>query len=319
MSLTQWSDRPRIADAHRHGLYDVQPEFSLAGVPVERWEEDQRFLKHELWTKSLSESGLREAMRPWLQCSKQEGVGTILDFSGKHARHEIASVYDQHGITHFTPEWWSRWQPMVKPLARALILPDERALDEHVAEKAREFLATVADGFVTLHALESLSSARRALGQWGLSTVVWLDHQRLLTPRTVLVHMNATTLDDLHRVREKGAHLVYCPAVRLAMRNPAPPFLPRVRLHFGTDAPLVSGERRLWAQAALQYRLWCQAGVPERDAIKEATLALFRPLPGTATDSWRGDPLVKQFGVMVSSLTVDPMNYIEGGLNSASH
>ena len=319
MPSTPWFDKPCVADAHRHGLYDRQPGFSLAGVPVEQWNEDQRFLKHEQWTKSLRGQELSEAMRAWLQCSQEEGVGTVLDFSGKHAREEMASAYDQYGIAHFAPEWWSSWHPMATPRARALILPDERGLNEQAAETAREFLSTVADGFITLHALESLSSARRALEQWGFSTVAWLDHQQLLTPRTLLVHMNVATADDLRRVRDRGAHLVFCPAVRIALGNPAPPFLPRVRLHFGTDAPLVSGERRMWTQAALQYRFWCQVGVPERDAAEEVTLALFRPLPDVAADSWCGDHLVRRFGSILCGLSVELMNYTHGGQNRASN
>jgi hypothetical protein len=313
MTLKRSHAGPPVIDAHRHGLYDKQVGFTLAGVPVERWEDDPRFLAHERWTKSLDGPGLRAAMRPWLRYSRREGVGAVLDFSGKHARAEVAAVYRRQGVDHYSPEWWSRWRPEADPPARALILPDERGLNEQVARRAREFLSAVPDGFLTLHALESEFASRGAREQWGCSTVEWLDRQGLLTPRALLVHLNAAGPDDFCRVRDRGAHAVFCPAVRLALGNPEPPFVPGAHLHFGTDAPLVSGERRLWAQAALQWRLWARGGVPEETALREAALALFRPLPTGPAKPWAADTLVERYGHLLRSWEVDFLSLTRGG------
>jgi len=263
-------------------------------MPVEAWKRNARFKAHECWTKTLRGGTLVSALQPWLNTTLEEGVRQLVDFSGKHSREEVRRIYSDHGIEHFSPEWWSDWRPDTDPPARALILPDERGLCEAVAHRAVQFLESVPNGFLTLHLLETESAAARSRRQWGRSSVMWLDEQGLLTPRTLLVHVNAANKEDFGHILARRAHVVLCPAVRSACQNPQPPFVPGLQLHFGTDAPLASGKRRLWVQAVIQYEAWCMAGVEPSVAEGEAIRALTRPLPARCQEQLGSDSRLLQ-------------------------
>ena len=268
-----------LVDAHRHGLYDLHPSRSLAGIPVERWEEEPQFIAHERWTKTLHGEALHDALRPWLQFSRSEGVGRVIDFSGKHATADVARVHVEAGVRRFAPVWWSDWTRELAPGTEVLILPDERYLDEAAAAVAREFLKVEAGGIVTLHAGESPGRVAAARARLNGSIVAWLARERLLTPRTLLVHGNEFDLGDFGLIAEAAAAVVLCPAVRHALGHPHPVVPKGVRIHFGTDSPLVSGERSLIAQARMEMERWDQqTGLMA--AAERAAQALLRPLPG---------------------------------------
>ncbi len=130
-----------LVDAHRHGLYDLSPDWSLAGVPVEQWSEVPPFVAYERRTKWLFGDELREALRPWVEFSRSEGVGTVLDFSGKHASADVDYIYSMFGVRSKVPVLWNSWRPDTQPAPAAMILPDEREIGPEAAEAARAFLA----------------------------------------------------------------------------------------------------------------------------------------------------------------------------------
>ena len=266
-----------LVDAHRHGLYDLHPVRTLAGIAVEDWESEPQFVEHERWTKQLRGSALCNALLPWLHFSRDEGVGSVLDFSGKHARAEVAAACEGAGLRTASPVWWDAWKPNLWPKPMALILPDERETDGHAAAVARDYLAAEPDGWLTLHAAESPVRAQIGKERLGGSIVVWLAREELLGPRTLLVHGNALGAADFELATEAGTAVVLCPAVREALAHPTPAVPSNMRVFFGTDAPLASGERSLLAQARSEVQRWSTNG-SRATAVERAATALLRPL-----------------------------------------
>ena len=271
-------------DAHRHGLYDLSPGWSLAGVPVEQWSDDPRFLAHERRTKWLFGDELRDALQPWIEYSRDEGVGTVLDFSGKHASADVKYVYGTFGVRSKVAVLWSSWEPNIRPAPAVMILPDEREIGPESAEAARVFLKTMPGGLITLHAGESEARARVGKSRLGRSIVEWLATESLLDSRTLLVHANTLNPNDFGLIEDSGAGVVMCPFTRSALSNPAPTVPQRVRFFFGTDAPLVSGNRSLIAQAIVEAKRWIAYGCTELVAAENAAIALTRPLTGESSE-----------------------------------
>ena len=265
-----------LVDAHRHGLYDQQDHWSLSGIPVEKWEREPTFRRHEHWTKQLHGESLATALTPWLKASVAEGIGTVLDFSGKHDRGTVADTYEFHEIGLVTTIFWDNWQPGLEPRPLALILPDERFIEPEIAEVARSFLAESQDGWITLHTMESTERAAIGIKRLGGSLVEWLAGDDILGPRTLLVHMNAANASDFGLAIEASAKVVLCPSVRSALGNPVPQPPAGIDLFFGVDSPLVSGERSLLAQARLEMGNWSPS--QESKNAERAATALLRPL-----------------------------------------
>lgn len=284
-----------LVDAHRHGLYDMSPDWSLAGVPVEKWSEDSRFLDHERRTKGLFGDALRAALLPWVEFSRAEGVGTVLDFSGKHARGDVEHVYRAAGMRSHEPVFWSSWSPDACPAPAVMILPDERELGAEAAAAARSFLAETPGGRITLHAGESDARMQIGKSRLGRSIVEWLARESLLDARTLLVHGNALAPTDYELVGDAGASLVLCPLTRVALHNPAPLVPTRVRIFFGTDAPLVSGSRSLIDQAVAEARRWIALESSGIAAAERAAAALTRPLEVEPLEVSRADSLLASF------------------------
>jgi|GEM_PF-3556924 len=269
-----------LVDAHRHGLYDISCEWSLAGVAVEDWSANSKFLAHERRTKSLFGTDLHDALHPWIEYSRNEGVGTVLDFSGKHASSDVQCVYGLYGVRLKPTVFWSTWREDVMPSSEVMILPDEREIGPDVAEVARSFLTANPEGIITLHAGESEARTKIGKARLGLSIVEWLAMESLLDSRTLLVHANTMASKDFGLIEDSGAGVVMCPLTRLALINPVPKVPQRVRVFFGTDAPLVSGSRSLIAQALAEAELWVLFGYTKIAAAERAAIALMRPLTG---------------------------------------
>jgi hypothetical protein len=269
-----------LVDAHRHGLYDLSSNWSLGGVPVEQWSDDPRFLAHERRTKWLFGDELRDALRPWIEYSRDEGVGTVLDFSGKHASADVEYIYGTFGVRSKVTVLWNSWRPDIRPTPTVMILPDEREIGPEVAEAARAFLKSMPGGLITLHAGESEARAKIGKSRLGRSIVEWLAMESLLDSRTLLVHANTLNSNDFGLIEDSRAGVVLCPFTRYALSNPAPTVTQRVRVFFGTDAPLVSGNRSLIAQAIAEAERWIAYGCTEIVAAESAAIALTRPLTG---------------------------------------
>lgn len=270
----------KLVDAHRHGLYDLSSDWSLAGVPVEQWSDDPRFLAHERRTKWLFGDELRDALRPWIEYSCNEGVGTVLDFSGKHASADVEYVYGMFGVRSKVTVLWNSWRADIRPTPAVMILPDEREIGPEAADAARAFLKSMPGGLITLHAGESEARSRIGKSRLGRSIVEWLAMESLLDSRTLLVHANTLNSNDFGLIEDSGAGVVMCPLTRSALFNPTPTVPQRVRIFFGTDAPLVSGSRSLIAQALAEAERWIASGLTQIAAVERAAIALTRPLTG---------------------------------------
>jgi cytosine/adenosine deaminase-related metal-dependent hydrolase len=269
-----------LVDAHRHGLYDLSSDWSLAGVPVEQWSDDPRFLAYERRTKWLFGEDLRDAIRTWIEYSCNEGVGTVLDFSGKHASADMEYVYRTFGVRSKVAVFWNCWSADIWPIPAVMILPDEREIGPEAADAARAFLKSMPEGLITLHAGESETRARIGESRLGRSIVEWLAMESLLDSRTLLVHANTLNSNDFGLIEDSGAGVVMCPLTRAALFNPTPKIPQGVRIFFGTDAPLVSGSRSLIAQALTEAEWWITFGYTEIAAAERAAIALTRPQAG---------------------------------------
>jgi hypothetical protein len=270
----------KLVDAHRHGLYDLSSGWSLAGVPVEQWSDDPRFLAYERRTKWLFGDELRHALQPWIEYSCNEGVGTVLDFSGKHANADVEYAYRTSGVRSKVTVLWNYWRADIRPTPAVMILPDEREIGPEAADAARAFLKSMPEGLITLHAGESEARAKIGESRLGRSIVEWLAMESLLDSRTLLVHANTLNSNDFGLIEDSGAGVVMCPLARSALFNPTPTIPQGVRIFFGTDAPLVSGSRSLIAQALTEAGWWRASGYTEIAAAERAAIALTRPLTG---------------------------------------
>lgn len=275
-----------LVDAHRHGLYDLASDWSLAGVPVEQWSNDLRFLAHERHTKGLFGDRLREVLQPWIEYSRDEGVGTVLDFSGKHASADVKYIYSTFGLCSKVAVFWNSWRSDIRPIPTVMILPDEREIGPEVAEVARAFLKSTPSGLITLHAGESHVRSTIGKSRLGRSIVEWLAMESLLDSRTLMVHTNTLSSNDFGLIEDSGAGVVMCPLTRFALSNPDPIIPQRVRIYFGTDAPLVSGNRSLLSQATAEAARWIATGQTKISAAERAAIALTRQLTGEPQDSF---------------------------------
>ena len=89
----------------------------------------------------------------------------------------------------------------------------------HLAESEEEAQCT-------LHGTGPLVDFLRAAGVWddsvaipGLSPIAYADAAGLLTPRTMLAHMNYVSDADLTRLTGTGVHVAYCPRTHAAFRH----------------------------------------------------------------------------------------------------
>lgn len=249
-------------------------------MPVEQWSDDPRFLAYERRTKWFFGDDLRNALQPWIEYSCNEGVGTVLDFSGKHASADVEYAYRMFGVRLKVTVLWNSWRADIQPLPAVMILPDEREIGPEAADAARAFLKSMPGGLITLHAGESEARARIGESRLGRSIVEWLAKESLLDSRALLVHANTLNSNDFGLIEDSGAGVVMCPFTRSALFNPTPTIPQGVRIFFGTDSPLVSGSRSLIAQALAEAKWWITSGYPEIAASERAAIALTRPLTG---------------------------------------
>lgn len=269
-----------LTDAHRHSLYDIEKISDIEGTPVERWHSSLEFITYQHKTKSLFGANLLSEIKEWLDFSISEGIKTILDYSGKHARRDLENIYSSRGIKSFSPIKWTMLdkQSIGHPKPSVVILPDERLIDDNILEKAKEYRAKNPNIKFTMHCLESQERLLIAHNKFGMSTVEWLRKQSFLDENLLLVHLNEVTISDIEIIRDARVKIVLCPLMRKPLNNKSPHIPIDLPLYFGTDAPLISGSRSLITAAAQQVCDWVAQGINFESALSSALNGLTHKL-----------------------------------------
>lgn len=264
---------PGTFDGHRHGLFGINKDFTLRGIPVDQWIYNKDFIKYEEKLSRITEDETKKILKSWINYSLKEGVATILDISGKKYNKSINKFYKSFGINHLLAQYWANWDSSQEDV-KLLILPDESGLNEEAIDVAKSFLK-LTDGIIMMHTLESKERRDTLMKGYGQSTIEWLEKNGILNNRIYLVHMNAATEEDFEIVKHYDCHVVLCPAMRQALKNPEPNIPEGINLHFGTDGPIATGNLSLWSQAKIQYKIWFEGRMPRDKAAKLALRTLF--------------------------------------------
>lgn len=269
-----------LVDAHRHSLYDLEVIRGLDGVPVENWTNLAEFVLYQKKSKSLFQNDLFYAVKDWLNFSLDEGVKTILDFSAKHAREDLNSIYSEHSIKSFSPLKWSDISNIdnLKLKPDYVILPDEKGLSVQLIEDMVSFSSNFPNIKFTMHCLESVEKRLLAENKFGGSTIEWLYNNNFLNERLLLVHVNEISEKDVELIRDTKVRIVLCPLMRKPLQYNSPKIPLDIPMYFGTDAPLISGSRSIYDVAVKQIIDWINHGVDVELAINSAFKALTRNL-----------------------------------------
>ena len=122
-----------LTDAHRHSLYDMYKIIGMEGLSVENWSSYSKFIAYQKKTKKLYGKELYNEIKEWLEFSKKESIGTILDFSAKHATNDLKNIYYKYNIKSFFVLKWNKTDQINKNnIPDFIILPDERFLSLNI-------------------------------------------------------------------------------------------------------------------------------------------------------------------------------------------
>lgn len=270
----------QLVDAHRHSLYDIGVIKGLDGIPVDNWTDLSEFIFFQKKSKSLFQNDLLYAIKDWLSFSVEEGVKTILDFSAKHAREDLNLIYSGYGIKSFSPLKWNNIPNIddLKLKPDYVILPDERGLSIQIIEDMVDFSSKFPNIKFTMHCLESVEKRLLAEKKFGSGTIEWLYNNNFLNEKLLLVHVNEISEKEVELIRDTKARVVLCPLMRKPLKYNSPNIPLDIPIYFGTDAPLISGNRSIYDAAVKQIIDWINHGVEVELAINGAFKALTRNL-----------------------------------------
>lgn len=271
-------DNP-LTDAHRHGLYDIGKIKGLKNLSVEEWSQNSEFISYQENTKLLYGEKLRKELKDWIQFSSKENIGTVLDFSAKHASNDLQTIYKTVNIKNFITLKWNKILGItMQTIPDYIILPDERLLSKNIILEAKKISVQYPTIKFTMHCLESEERRKIALGKFGMSTIEWLNHNNFLSDKLLLVHVNELSNNDIQLIIKNRVKIVLCSLMRkpLNYQNPLIPL--DLEFYFGTDAPLISGSRSLIDVAVEQALVWIENGVDIEKSISFVSTGLVREL-----------------------------------------
>lgn len=271
-----------LVDAHRHSLYDLGKVDGMNGIPVKSWKKNINFTNYQRFTKTLFDCDLQKELEPWLKLSLTEGISTILDFSAKHAREDLKRIYDEFGIKSFQPIKWTEINDFLigdlHLIPDFIILPDEKHLTPLILEQIIECKKIKPDIKFTLHCMESKDNKSLAYEKFGSSTVKWLFEHGVLSDDVYLVHVNEISAEDVELIKRTNAKVIICPLMRDQLGYSSPNIPLDLNIYFGTDAPMISGNRSLLDAAIIQINDWIEYGINMSDAVDVAVKCLTKKL-----------------------------------------
>jgi len=265
-----------ITDAHRHSFYDIGKVKGMENLSVEEWIENSNYLEFDKKTKSLRGESLANYIKEWLEFSYDENIRTIIDFSAKHARNDLKSIYDSYNIKSFSPTKWTNISLINENnIPEFIMLPDERDLTSEILKDIKEICKKFPTIKLTMHCLESKFRKDLSMKKFDMSTIEFLDKYNILNNRLFLVHINEVTKIDIELIRKNHVKIILCPLIRDAFNYKTPP-IPHQNLdiYFGTDVPLISKNRSLIDVAVKQINIWIKDGVKVDEALESAKKAL---------------------------------------------
>jgi len=265
-----------LTDAHRHSFYDIGKVKGMENLSVEEWIENSNYLKFDKKTKSLTGKALANYIKSWVEFSYDENIRTIVDFSAKHARNDLKSIYNSYNIKSFSPIKWTNISEITEDnIPNFIMLPDERDLTSDILKNIKMLLEKFPTIKLTMHCLESKFRKDLAMKKFGTSTIEFLNKHNILNNKLFLVHINEVTKIDIELIRKNHVKIILCPLIRDAFNYKTPP-IPHQNLdiYFGTDVPLISKNRSLIDVAAKQINIWVKDGVKVEEALESAQKAL---------------------------------------------
>jgi len=269
----------KLTDAHRHSLYDIDKVENMENLSVEEWSNYDKFLKYQKKTKCLYGNKLFNEIKKWLKFSKDENIGTILDFSAKHAITDLQDIYNRYNIKSFFVLKWNKIEQINdNNIPQFIILPDERLLSDNILNDINLISKKYPTIKFTMHCLESEERQNIVFKKFGMSTIEWLDKNNFLNDRLFLVHINEISDNDVDLIRKNNVKIILCPLMRepLNYKNPKIPL--DLDIYFGTDAPLISKNRSLIDGAIYQAIIWIEQDEEFDSIIKVINKALTKTI-----------------------------------------
>lgn len=264
-----------LTDAHRHSLYDIGKVKNMENLSVEEWSNCDNFLKYQKKTKDLYGINLYNEIKKWLEFSKNENIGTILDFSAKHAITDLQNIYNRYNIKSFFVLKWNKIEQINdNNIPQFIILPDERLISQVIMNDIISISKKYSTIKFTMHCLESEERKNTAFKKFGMSTIEWLDKNNFLNDRLFLVHVNEISNNDINLIRKNNVKIILCPLMRKPLNYNNPKIPLDLDIYFGTDAPLISKNRSLIDGAIYQAIIWIKQGEEFDSIIKVINKAL---------------------------------------------
>jgi hypothetical protein len=204
-----------LTDAHRHSFYDIGKVKGMENLSVEEWIENSNYLEFDKQTKSLKGELLANYIKDWLEFSYNENIREIVDFSAKHARDDLKSIYDSYHIKSFSPIKWTNISKITENnIPNFIMLPDERDLTKGILENIKMLLERFPTIKLTMHCLESKFRKDLAMKKFGTSTIEFLNKHNILNNKLFLVHINEVTKIDIELIRKNHVKIILCPLIR---------------------------------------------------------------------------------------------------------
>lgn len=188
-----------------------------------------------------------------LRIQESDGPGMVTHALGRQTQHGPVTPLHQHGLSPHAPYTTSA---ALLRSAAAMARMHRQWLCIHAAETAEE--------------TEFIQRGRGPLRDFlapflppnwkppGLRPLAWLDQCGALTPRTLLVHLNDVTDQELRLLRMRGCSAVVCPGSHVWFRRGAFPLerllAAGIPTFLGTDS-LASNE---WLDMAREVRIACE-------------------------------------------------------------
>jgi len=264
-----------LTDAHRHGLYDIGKVENMENLSVEQWSRYDKFIDYQRKTKKLYDIELLNELKEWIEYSRNENLGVILDTSAKHASRDLKKIYQNYKIRNYHLIKWNKIEQINdKNIPHFIVLPDERLLSNKIISNIISISNRYPTIKFTMHCLESQNQKNVALKKFNMSTIEWLNKHNFLNERLFLVHINEVSRKDIYLIRQNNVNIILCPLMRkpLSYKNPEIPL--DLNIYFGTDAPLISKNRSLIDAAIHQAIVWIKHGMNFNEVIEITSNAL---------------------------------------------
>lgn len=237
-----------LIDGHRHGNHFSQNIINLSEKPVESWDTLDEFRKYEQLLNTYTPQMVEDAILFWNNKYDKNLVKQVIDWSFKEYSDIVYKTYNNIGIDSLKTILWKNYTKDNKN-CNIIILDDERYINKSCIESARN--AILSGKYITVHCMQSPYFVRIGYSRFSSSLIKLLYKNNILCEKTILVHMNCASDDDIELTKKTKARVVICPGTAIYLKSPINHQLFETDFNIGTDGVTISNTGSL-----LQNALW---------------------------------------------------------------